>query len=484
MLNMKKLLIMLTILLLPSLANGEFLLTHETRTGGSSITSDEYEILKKYDFVWLQKSHDDDQNSGDTFAGLRAANPDIIIYVYSHGHTCSDTSTADLTHPEWCTSVCRGGNYEYTLPYGKEANPGGDVFNDNPTYVLHSGASGCSTTGSKAKMSKYPEMYLLNWNCPAAVTYIQSAILHDFYTYPSTSSQKWHTADGLYFDNMMRQKDGFSNVPWTASEWDTYQDDFIAAMVTYLNTNASLEFGVNRGGSNQPGWPESWEVSDNHANPPSTVMEESAFVTWYGPSEPQFYSEAEWLRQSQVLRNTDNSKVIFQSMCDHSYNSSGTDNYGDTTYGYDALWYAMGSFLLSRNATRNNNYFSYNDGEDATWFDEFDAARGGNLDFGNDLDQLPVDDSLRTVTAGTTIYFREFANGYVYVNPTGTNSTTITLPMTCKEITKDALYATIDDLDDVTTFTLNRHRAKFFHKKSVAAAPDPPKNLRVVGGGA
>jgi hypothetical protein len=479
MLNMKKLLIMLAILLLPSLANGEFLLTHETRIGGSSITSDEYEILKKYDFVWLGKFHADDQNFGDTFAGLRASNADIIIYVYGQHHICHDEAVHDAQFIVGCNNLCRGGNYESTLPDTKEANPGGDIFNDNPDYQLHSGdGSQCSTSGSGAyRTASGTTRALMNFGtCTDAINFVKDATIYDFCTYPDANSELWHTADGIYFDNMIRQKDGYSNVPWSADDWDTYQDDFIKTMVDALAASAcTLEFGVNRGGLYQSdAFVTSWETSDNHDSPPSAVMEEGAFVTYYptADTQVQFYSETAWLRQAKALHDTDNSKAIFQSTCDYAYNSSGTDNYGDTTYGYDCLWYGMGSFLLARNGPRNNDYFSYhwegtnatNNTNNVTWYDEFDAARGGNLDLGGDMDQLDVDDATRTVEAGTIIYFREFQDGYVYVNPTGTNSTTITLPETCKEITKDDLTADVSTLSNVTTFTLNRHRAKFFRK--------------------
>lgn len=71
-----------------------------------------------------------------------------------------------------------------------------------------------------------------------------------------------------------------------------------------------------------------------------------------------------------------------------------------------------------------------------------------------------------TLFHGTTLYIREYAGGYVIVNPSNTNSASFSLPEPCKEMTYSN-YTNVGAAPNVTSTSVARQRARIFFKASV-----------------
>ena len=81
-----------------------------------------------------------------------------------------------------------------------------------------------------------------------------------------------------------------------------------------------------------------------------------------------------------------------------------------------------------------------------------------------------VDDYQVTAYSGNNIYWREFEKGYVYVNPTKYDVTSIRLPETCKQLTHSNFKSNPDSLPDTTSINLKSHRAAILYKKNLSSS--------------
>jgi chitodextrinase len=144
---------------------------------------------------------------------------------------------------------------------------------------------------------------------------------------------------------------------------------------------------------------------------------------------------------------------------------SGTDNWGKPVSFGQTLWYALGSFLLTKNDTLGNAYFMFQGASDFNriqWFEEYDK-----IDLGKALGAYRV-----ASIGGVNVYSREFERGYVYVNPTPNNVSSITLPQASRLLTRDTLDSPLEALPLVSTIALNAHHAAFLLKTLDAPAAD------------
>src|SRR5262245_59938044 len=122
-----------------------------------------------------------------------------------------------------------------------------------------------------------------------------------------------------------------------------------------------------------------WQALDASATPPDVLMEEGAWAAAWGAAV-QFYPEADWKRQVDIMGAIQKSKITLLSHTQLSPGGSGTDNYGRTVTYWQALWYSLGSFLLGKNDTLNNAYFMFNGAGEYSklwWHDEYDRIALG-----------------------------------------------------------------------------------------------------------
>jgi len=176
----------------------------------------------------------------------------------------------------------------------------------------------------------------------------------------------------------------------------------------------------NRGDTRSVDGSAAWLTLDAAASPPDVLMEEGAFAVMWGSGAVYFYEESDWKRQVDTMGAIKNSKVAILSHTQLLPGQSGTDNWGEPVTFWQALWYSLGSFLLTKNDVLGNHYFMFNGASGFSqiwWYDEYDK-----IDLGKAVGPYSV-----ATIGGVNIYSREFEKGYVYVNPSTTNVPSVTL---------------------------------------------------------
>ena len=155
---------------------------------------------------------------------------------------------------------------------------------------------------------------------------------------------------------------------------------------------------------------------------------------------------------------------------------SGIDNFGKPFTFWDSLWYCIGSYILGKNDIKENSYFSFIKGTSTysnvnIYYDEYQK-----IELGKAVSNYKV-----TKYSETNIYWREFEDGYVYVNPTEREVTSITLEEPCKQLTHENLHYDSKGLPEVNIISLKGHRAAILIKSKVLYSKkvDAPINLHV-----
>ena len=376
-------------------------------------------------------------NSGRTpggWAAIKAINPNIEIYPYQEGTYTRDDR--DLETIEWNNTITR-----WDLDRGHSM---GNLNTDNPNFFL------LDAGGNRIRNTVYNQ-YLLDFSLSDFVSYWLEATNNDIIT------QSW-AADGIFADDCLaiRSNSADSGVPakypaWAG--WDAAMNEYIQAITVGLHA-INQKVICNRLGIGRVDGQTAWIDLDESANPPDGVMEEMAWFSSSG-SNITYYNESAWKLEVDLMSQIHNSKVIYNTYSVLGPDDTGTDSDGNAVTMLDVLWYALCSFQLGKNTTDNNSYFGfYCPGQQLNnhWFDEFD------IDLGNAVGDYQV-----TSYDGVNIYFREFTNGFIYVNPTSNPATSISLPTACHQLTHDNLL--LADKGELTSnFDIGAHRGKIFLK--------------------
>jgi len=206
----------------------------------------------------------------------------------------------------------------------------------------------------------------------------------------------------------------------------------------------------NKGSSGSPAGSAAWLALDASAQHPDVLLEEGAFAVEWGNSAVQFYPEANWKSQVDTVAALKNSKVGLTSHTKLAPGQSGTDNWSNSVTYWQVLWYSLSSMLLAKNDLLGNAYFEFGDTYNGIpWFDEYDR-----INLGSALGPYSV-----TTISGVNVYGREFANGYVYVNPTPNKVASLTLPQPCRQLTHANILLDPSTLPTVNALPLNGHDA-------------------------
>ena len=435
--------------LLSSVAEAKFINTFISRIGGNDLQSGDEVKMAKYDIIFCNKFHYDDIR-GDTWGAVKDINPNTEIYVYSDVVFVYRYSDDDPTQ-----GLNNLGRYNNSRGHSM-----GSLNGNHPSYFL------LDENSNRIQLSTISQYFLLDFGNSNFHDYSVEATITDH------ANRPW-SADGVYSDHTFSAKTGAIAFPSkynTNSKWSAAMNSMINAMTAGLNSSGQ-KFAGNRGPSYTVDGYNSWLSLDSTSNPIDVALEEAAFAVGYGPGDIQFYSEPYWKRQVDLLRNIKNSKLCFLSTTElPSTSSSGTDNWGKSFTYWDALWYSLGSYSLGKNDTRNNSYFSFiRTGSYNSlnfYYDEYDY-----IDLGKAVSVYEISN-----IGGRNIYWREFENGYVYVNPTPYDVTSISLPEPCKQITHSNFKSDIDNLPTTSSFVLRSHRAAFFYKSNYQSSspPSPP----------
>ena len=419
------------LLLFPALVNCQVSGTDTTKTflvliGGGTLPTASADSIALFNNVILQRFNYDDIG-GDTYAALRSRNPDINIYLYQYGYWdhLPDSSLIAV--------------------YRRSINRFRDIWDNHPEWYLH------SATLDTIHLNTLKD-YLLDFGNSAVITYWLNS------TYTDIISQAW-VADGIFSDVTVPLRStlvgSLNSAPVDYpydNIWTEKANAFIDAVAN--NYSGSQLYGVNYGSARADSGLVAWSALNNITHKPTFAMEEAAFCSWYG-YDVSFYSDSQWLNQLKSLDTTQNIQTFFQGLTQLSPGETGTDNYSHSVNFYDALWFSLTSFKLGQSANSvfgfgyNSLYTHY------TYFPEFDI-KIGNAESG--YQSTSID--------GTTIYFREFVNGYVYVNPTNSNVTDIPLPVYCRELNHSNISGSPGDIPVINTISLDAHRGTILLKTS------------------
>jgi len=432
----------------------------------SKIAPQDVPRLARYDVLDLNRFNYDDVNK-DTWRSIKAINPAVEIYIYQLG---SETAVnQDQYDVIYLNSIARFRN--------ARGHSMGDLDNSHPDLFLHDGS------GSRLYNPAYPNTVLMDFGSKSYQKYWIEATMNDLVRRP------WK-ADGIFVDNCLADGSRFGKNPFGSAypiayskpaSWNNAMNAFVNLITSALHNEGQKVF-TNRGNSRfQPGF-DAWIALDELPNPPDLVMEEGAFAVRWGPSDVQFYPEEHWKRQVDIVGRLKNSRIALLSHTDLSpKNTVGTDNYKRPVTFWQALWYSMCSYHLARKDDPINAYFMFetNRYKSIWWFDEYDRINLGRARGRYKTQEVE----------GTRIYFREFRNGYIFVNPTLKSVVSFPLPVPCVQITHETINVNPSALPVIQAISIPSHHGVVVMKASsfrggdnrdqVAPALPNPSGLQV-----
>src|SRR6266853_977624 len=427
--------------------------------GGPALVASDAQRLAKFDLIDTNKFRYTDI-APNTWAAIKALNPNIGIYLYEVGEEASN-------YQDTWAQVALYGLGRYNVSRGHSM---GSLNGNNPgLFLLDSAGNRIYSTGF-SNVANNTFFYLMDFGSAAWQSYWLEAIRADIVNQP------W-VADGVHADNCVTNyaAAGYSASPSkypTDAAWSNAMNTFVSAVSAGLQASGQ-KLWCNRGSTDQPAGAAAWLAVDAGPTPPDVAAEEGAFAVMWGTTATRFYPEANWKSQVDILSQIQNSKVAIFSHTNLAPGQSGTDNWGKPVTFVQSLWYALGSFLLGKNDVLNNAYFAFTSGtnyDSIQWYNEYDK-----IDLGKAIGPYTV-----TTIGGANIYSREFENGYVYVNPTA-NIAPLPLPRASLQLTHDNLLSPLDSIPIVSSIPLRAHNAAIFLKTAIApadtAAPSTPAGL-------
>src|SRR5260221_4755191 len=443
-------------------ASGKFLQTFLLYYGGGpTLVASDAARLAKFDLLNFDRFRYN-QIGPNTWASIKALNPNISIYLYEDG---PDVYSDQDALPQ--ISLNTVGRYNVS-----RGHPMGSLNGDHPELFL------LDSVGNRIYSLVYSNPaanhfnYLLDFGSAAYQSYWLTAVKADIIDQP------W-VADGVHADDCVSTAAelGDNAVPAkysTAAAWSAGMNSFVSAISAGLH-GYGQKLWCNKGGTRLVDGSTSWLALDAGANPPDVFMEEGAFAVMWGPWSVQFFQESEWKRQVDTMAALKNTKAAMLSHTQLAVDQAGTDNYGHPVTFWQTLWYSLGSFLLGRSDV-GSAFYSFHGGDSdynkIIWYDEYDK-----IDLGKALGSYTV-----TTIGGVNVYSSEFEKGYVYVNPSPNNVASGTLPQASRQLTHGNLLSLLDSVPIVNTVSLNGFNAAILLKTVVApvvdlTAPSTPAGL-------
>ncbi len=410
---------------------------------GPTLTNADAAKLARYDIFSFNRNRYY-QMSPNTYDAVKAINPDVIIFNYQQG---PDTWTSQDG-----SSVLNVNNIvRYTNTYGHSM---GNLNTNNPSFFL------LNTSGERIHTYYASYRYLLDFGSADFQAYWLEATEADIVDQP------WRP-DGIMIDNCMPTWGGgyWCELPakyQTNAQWVPAMISFHTALTAGLHARG-VKVWTNTGHISDftgDGY-DAWLAIDADPNHPDFMAEEGAFVHgWSG--DATFYDETKWRMQVDMMTELQNSSITQFSHCGLPIGGSGTDTNGRAVTFWDALWYAMGSFMLGKNDVLDNAYFQFHSevyGYNIFyWFDEYER-----IDLGD-----AVGDYQMTRIGTSNIYWREFRKAYVFVNPSSVDAPVIPLPQPCKQLTHNTINSDPAGFPDITSISLAPNRAAILVKSSMA----------------
>src|SRR5256885_1681910 len=367
--------------------------------GGPRLVASDAQKLAKFDLFDTNK-HRYNEIAPNTWAAIKALNPNIEIYLYEDGTEASNFM--DTWSP-----IATYGSGRYNVSRGHSM---GSLNGNNPGLFLLDSARNRIYNPPYSNPAANQYFYLMDFGSPAWQSYWLEAVKTDIVNQP------W-VADGVHADNCVTTYSaaGYSGSPDkypTDSSWSNAMNTFVSAASAGLHASGQ-KLWCNRGATDQPAGAAAWLALDSGPNPPDVVAEEGAFAIMWGTTATRFPVEAFWKSQLEVLSKIQHSKVAIYSHTNLAEGQSGTDNWCRPVTFVQSLWDALGSFLLSKNDVLNNAYFAFTTGTNYNsiqWYNEYDK-----IDLGKAVGPYTV-----TTIGSVNVYRREGGDGEVDGNPTPT----------------------------------------------------------------
>ncbi len=436
--------------------------------GGPTLTAADAPTLAKFDLLDIDRFRYLQIDNG-TWAAIKAYNPAAQIYLYEMG-----AESANYQDSSNQLSLNSLGRFNVSRNH-----PMGSLNGNHPElFLTDAGGNRIYSSGySDPASNRY--MHLMDFGSSAYQSYWVSAVKADI------NDQPWR-ADGVFADVCVSSagSGGYNAVSTKYPDdtaWSAAMNSFLSGVSGGLH-GFGQKLWCNKGDSRTAGGSAAWKALDASADHPDVLLEEGAFAVGWGAAV-QFYPEAEWRNQVDILGAITNTRLAMMSHTQLAPGQSGTDNWGKPVSFWQTFYYAMGSVLLGKNGTLNNTYWMFNPGtnfnyDSMVWFDEYDQ-----IDLGKPMGLYTV-----SSTGGVNVYWREYERGYVAVNPTATDVAAFAFPQPVKPITHDNLLAQ-STIAQVTSVALKGHNAAIVLKTTLSGggstgadttAPSTPAGLTAV----
>jgi len=399
--------------------------------GGERIVPGHEMILGKFDMLMITRTWFD-AVQGNTWKAITSINPKAEIYIQTEGPTL--WKEADKSSIQDLKDLGR-----YDISRGHTM---GAINRDHPDFfLLDKNGQRCA-----AYEPEYKDRYLMDFGSPGYQKYWVEAVTHD------VLNQPWR-GSGIHIDNI----GPLLTFPVaTPAKYDT-DEKWCKATLNFVDyvTGAMHQQGckvwINAGGTdNDRGWKALMQL-DGLSNPPDVVGEEGAFAVSSGTGDTRFPAEDKWKHSVDFLSQLRRSRQAYFSHTKLRRDAVGTDNYGRPVTFWQSLWFAMCSYLLGKDDQSSNAYFFFSgrDGYGSVnwWFDEYER-----IDLGKATGPYKM-----AKHGAANVYWREFARGYVFVNPTEQDAQGIALPSPGKELTHENLRSNTETLPNITRLALQAH---------------------------
>ena len=430
--------------------------------GSPQITPQIVSQLAKYDLLDISRFKFED--IPNCWSQIKAANPNIKIYIYVLGAEASnkcDTQEVKYLNELGRHDVSRG------LPQGALNAKWPQLFlRDKASQRIYNKYFSDPAAGAFS--------YLMDFGSQDYIKYWLAAEDVD------NTKQVW-AADGIFVDICTVQSNGSTYISSASPQapvmpvlypneaaWCTAMQTFIKGLRTGLTATGQKTW-VNAGSTREQVGYDAWLALDASTNPPDILMEEGAYCVAWG-SQVQFYQEAQWKRQVDVVKNLAHSKCTMLSHTQIARDGSGIDNYGNKVTFWQAFYYALASFCLGKN---DGSYFFFATGptyDRIWWYDEYDK-----IDLGAAIGPYTA----YAAAGGATVYWREFEKGYVYVNPTNLDVNVVMLPQPCRQITHENILSDFNTILPIATLKLPRWNGSALLKTIPVDPPKPPVGRKV-----
>lgn len=405
-----------------------------------SLNSYDIQRLANFDVLVLNRFNWDDVG-GATWQALKKLNPRLTIYLYQLG---PETNIDQDEHKvEYLNSIGRYRN--------SRGHPMGSLSQNSDLFLKDS-------KGELIFNKNYPKSVLMDFGLSSYQNYWIVSTKMDILNQP------WK-GDGVFVDNCVTHGGGKFPLGGVAPKryqtpeaWNAAMNSYVCAVTEALRNEGQKVF-VNRGGTKTEAGYQAWLDLDRASITPDIVFEEGAFAVKWGPWAVQFYPEAQWVRQVEIMEKIKNSKVAFLSHTKLSPgNPTGTDNYGKRVTFSQVFWYSLCSYLLGRRDNPNNAYFMFGYGipgyKSLSWFEEYERINLGASK--GKYKALKIDEC--------NIYYREFEKGYVFVNPTLKKVSRVSLPLSFRELSPETIKKLATKLDCKKEFNMEPHTGVILEK--------------------